>query len=68
MLSCWELHAYSVLAASTSISPYLFRLMFRLLYLRICLLVDLSHMGDVMGGTDELNLIIKVEDTASRMS
>ncbi|WP_269848717.1 hypothetical protein [Methanosarcina horonobensis] len=42
--------------------------MFRLLYLRICLLVDLSHMGDVMGGTDELNLIIKVEDTASRMS
>ncbi|AKB80325.1 transporter, RND superfamily [Methanosarcina horonobensis HB-1 = JCM 15518] len=28
-------------------------------------LVDLSHMGDVMGGTDELNLIIKVEDTAS---
>ncbi|MGB9927278.1 MAG: hydrophobe/amphiphile efflux-3 (HAE3) family transporter [Methanosarcina sp.] len=28
-------------------------------------LVDLSHMGDIMGGTDELNLIIKVEDTAN---
>jgi hydrophobe/amphiphile efflux-3 (HAE3) family protein len=28
-------------------------------------LVDLGHMGDVMGGTDELNLIIKVEDTAN---
>lgn len=28
-------------------------------------LVDLKHMGDIMGGTDELNLIIKVEDTAN---
>ncbi|MDM7918181.1 MAG: RND family transporter [Methanosarcina sp.] len=28
-------------------------------------LVDLRHMGDIMGGTDELNLIIKVEDTAN---
>jgi len=28
-------------------------------------LVDLKHMGDIMGGSDELNLIIKVEDTAS---
>jgi hydrophobe/amphiphile efflux-3 (HAE3) family protein len=28
-------------------------------------LVDLQHMGDIMGGTDELNLIIKVEDTAN---
>jgi hydrophobe/amphiphile efflux-3 (HAE3) family protein len=28
-------------------------------------LVDLRHMGDIMGGNDELNLIIKVEDTAS---
>nr|WP_048169361.1 RND family transporter [Methanosarcina siciliae] len=28
-------------------------------------LVDLQHMGDVMGGTEELNLIIKVEDTAN---
>nr|WP_255679970.1 RND family transporter [Methanosarcina sp. DH2] len=28
-------------------------------------LMDLQHMGDIMGGTDELNLIIKVEDTAN---
>ena len=28
-------------------------------------LVDLKHMGDIMGGSDELNLIIKVEDTAN---
>ncbi|WP_410508476.1 RND family transporter [Methanosarcina hadiensis] len=28
-------------------------------------LVDLKHMGAVMGGTDELNLIIKVEDNAN---
>jgi len=28
-------------------------------------LLDLNHMGDVMGGSDELNLIIKVEDTAN---
>lgn len=28
-------------------------------------LVDLQHMGDIMGGTDELNLIIKVKDTAN---
>jgi len=28
-------------------------------------LIDLKHMGDIMGGTDELNLIIKVEDTAN---
>lgn len=28
-------------------------------------LVDLRHMSDVMGGSDELNLIIKVEDTAN---
>lgn len=28
-------------------------------------LVDLRHMGDIMGGTDELNLIIKVEDTTN---
>ena len=28
-------------------------------------LIDLQHMGDIMGGTDELNLIIKVEDTAN---
>jgi len=28
-------------------------------------LVDLRHMGDIMGGTDELNLIIKVGDTAN---
>ena len=28
-------------------------------------LVDLRHMGDVMGGTDELNLIVKVEDNAN---
>ncbi|WP_080931609.1 efflux RND transporter permease subunit [Methanosarcina mazei] len=28
-------------------------------------LVDLAHMGDIMGGTDELNLIIKVKDTAN---
>lgn len=28
-------------------------------------LVDLRHMGDIMGGTDELNLIIKVKDTAN---
>ncbi|MDQ1253340.1 MAG: uncharacterized protein QG646_2504 [Euryarchaeota archaeon] len=28
-------------------------------------LVDLVHMGSVMGGSDELNLIIKVKDTAN---
>lgn len=28
-------------------------------------LVDLRHMGDIMGGSDELNLIIKVEDTTN---
>lgn len=28
-------------------------------------LVDLKHMGNIMGGSDELNLIIKVEDTAN---
>ena len=28
-------------------------------------LVDLKHMGDIMGGSDELNLIIKVKDTAN---
>jgi len=28
-------------------------------------LVDLKHMGDIMGGSDELNLIIKVEDTTN---
>lgn len=28
-------------------------------------LLDLKHMGDIMGGSDELNLIIKVEDTAN---
>ena len=28
-------------------------------------LVDLRHMGDIMGGSDELNLIIKVKDTAN---
>nr|WP_304364388.1 RND family transporter [Methanosarcina sp. KYL-1] len=27
-------------------------------------LIDLQHMGDIMGGTDQLNLIIKVKDTA----
>ena len=27
-------------------------------------LVDLAHMGDIMGGDDQLNLIIKVKDTA----
>ncbi len=28
-------------------------------------LVDLKHMGDIMGGSEELNLIIKVKDTAN---
>jgi hydrophobe/amphiphile efflux-3 (HAE3) family protein len=28
-------------------------------------LVDLHHMGNILGGDDELNLIIKVEDTAN---
>jgi hydrophobe/amphiphile efflux-3 (HAE3) family protein len=28
-------------------------------------LVDLIHMGKIMGGSDELNLIIKVKDTAN---
>jgi len=28
-------------------------------------LVDLRHMGDIMGGSDELNLIIKVEDVSN---
>lgn len=28
-------------------------------------LLDLKHMGDIMGGDDELNLIIKVKDTAN---
>jgi uncharacterized protein len=28
-------------------------------------LVDLIHMGNIMGGSDELNLIIKVKDTAN---
>ncbi|MFY1112776.1 MAG: hydrophobe/amphiphile efflux-3 (HAE3) family transporter [Methanosarcinaceae archaeon] len=27
-------------------------------------LVDLEHMGDIMGGDDQLNIIIKVKDTA----
>ncbi len=28
-------------------------------------LVDLEHMGDIMGGDDQLNIIIKVKDTAN---
>lgn len=28
-------------------------------------LVDLRHLGNIMGGSEELNLIIKVEDTAN---
>jgi len=48
------------------ISPWRFRLTCKLSCPRTMpALMDLQHMGDIMGGTDELNLIIKVEDTAN---